>query len=88
MDKKALRALINESDDSDEGAESPDPKMMMFLVAAAKSAGVDLGDKSTVSGFIDQLKALVTRDKSTLMAAMRKYKSRDLKGLSKLANRA
>lgn len=88
MDKKALRAMINEMDDSEEEAESPDPKMMMFLVAAAKSAGVDLSDKSTVSAFIDQLKALVTRDKSTLMKAMRMYKSRDAKSLSKLANKA
>lgn len=86
IDRKRLEAIINEADDS--GGEDYDPKMMLFLVAAAKESGVDLADKESLSGFVDSLKALITRDKAQLTAALRKYARKDVKQLSKMAMKA
>ena len=79
--RKELLALVEEAE---EGVDY-DPKMMIYLVSAAKADGVDLTDKDSVGSFIDSLKALITRDKSSLMAALRKYSKKDAKQLSKLA---
>lgn len=81
-----LLAIVEEASEGSE--ENYDQKMMIYLVSAAKASGVDLTDKDTVGTFIDSLKALITRDKSSLMAALRKYSKKDAKQLSKLALKA
>lgn len=80
-----LLQIIAEADGSD---EDYDPKMMIYIVAAAKESGVDLSDKESVGAFLDSLKALITRDKASLMAALRKYAKKDAKQLGKLALKA
>lgn len=82
--RRELLAIVAES----ESEEDYDPKMMIYIVAAAKESGVDLTDRDSVGVFLDSLKALITRDKSSLMAALRKYAKKDSKQLSKLALKA
>lgn len=87
INRARLEAIINEADEGSADAEY-DPKMMLFLVAAAKESGVDLSDKDSLGAFVDSLKALITRDKAQLLAALRKYSKKDVKALSKLAMKA
>jgi len=87
--REELLKIVEESEAS-ASSEGDDysTKMMLYIVAAAKAAGVDLADKDTVASFVDSLKALITRDKAQLTAALRKYAKKDAKTLSKLAMKA
>lgn len=86
MDRNALLQLIGEEDDTD--STDVGSGLMLHIAAAAKADGVDMSDKDSIDAFIDQLKALVTRDKAQLMKTLRKYGSRTGAQVGKLAMRA
>jgi hypothetical protein len=68
----------------EEGSD-PSEKLLKHLAVAAVQMNVDIGDKDAVDAFLDQIKALVTSDKTALLAKLRKSAGKDPKALAKKA---
>jgi hypothetical protein len=71
-----------------EAIDETSQKIILHLVAAAKSEGVELSDKDSLNAFLDTVKSLVTSNKSELLKMMRTMANKDIKAINKKAARS